>query len=393
MTTKTFEQTIDELRTVLMMRQELTYFAQILLQCRVHEDTNIPTACINGIDLRINPDWFLALEGDDAKAKFKHQLFVMFHEALHPALCDMDWGKGLNHKIANMAADYFNNAYIHEQINSITYPMNGGYLYDKRFSGMTKQEIYDILVKENPEDNNPLQGDLGNGSPQDDDNGQGSGGKSKEEMIQEVQQAVQQAAIAAEQSGYGKTIPGNVKEFLDKLYNPKLPWNELLQRYMSDMLNRDDYSYSRPNPHYLSQGFYIPSLHSESVGAIGMAHDESCSVSDEDVRLYLGAIHDVWETMKPSSLEIVGFTTQISKKFKFNHGDSLDGINFRGHGGTCIFPVMDHFKDKELEVLVVFTDMEFQYPDVEPPYPVIWICVGNKNARPPKFGTMIHVSH
>jgi len=124
-----------------------------------------------------------------------------------------------------------------------------------------------------------------------------------------------------------------------------------------------------------------------------MAHDESCSVSDEDVRLYLGAIHDVWGTIKPSSLEIVGFTTKISKHFKFEHGDSLEGINFRGHGGTKIFPVMEHFKDKKLEVLVIFTDMEFEYPTKEPPYPVIWICVGNKNAKAPAFGTMIHVSH
>ena len=87
----------------------------------------------------------------------------------------------------------------------------------------------------------------------------------------------------------GKQVPDGVKTYLDNLYNPKLPWDKLLLRYMQDMLNREDYSYARPNPHYLHQGFYIPSLHSESLGHIVFAKDESGSVTDDEHKVHLGA--------------------------------------------------------------------------------------------------------
>ncbi len=388
----TFEERLDELKIVLMMKPELTFFSQILLQCRISKDTSIPTAGINGTHLIINPDWFMSLD-------FNHQLFVLFHEAEHPAFLDMERCGSRDHKLWNMACDYFNNAHIDTKINSITYPSeqyiyNGKpmkYLRDTKYDGMDKEEIYDLLQEDKDSQNqdNALDGDLGNG-----EGDEGMSDEERQEMIEEVRQAVQQAAITAEQSGQGNGIPDNVKQYLDNLYNPKLPWNKLLARYMQDMLNRDDYSYSRPNPHYLHQGLYIPSLHSESLGHVVVAADESCSVSDEDVKLYLGAIHDIWNNYKPSELDVIGFTTGISKHIKLSRGMSADCVNFRGHGGTHIPVVFDHLHEQGIkpEVLIVFSDMESDFPRNEPEYPVIWISVGNPSFKAP-FGTTVYIDN
>ncbi|QFR59835.1 hypothetical protein VOWphi5012_051 [Vibrio phage phi50-12] len=397
---KEFNECVDEIRMFLMTTKELSYFSQILLQCNVIADESIPTACIGGMELRINPVWFMNSHSDPKELQ-AHQIFVLFHEALHPAFMDQARRGNRDPRVWNDAIDYFNNAFIDKEINSVSYPSpyvyDGNpmqYLRDTRFDGMDKEQIYDILMDENEEQDNALAGDCGGQGDEPEDGDQDSSpsfSKSEAEQINDVQNAVQQAAIQATQKGCSESIPDSVQGAIDKLINPKLPWNKLLMKYMHDMNNKDDYSYMKPNAHYLAQGLYAPTLHSESLGAIGMAHDESCSVSDDDVRLYLGAIHAVWNQMKPSQLDIVGFTTNISSQFKFKAGESLDKINFRGHGGTNIFPVFEHFDKIQPEVLIIFTDMEFRYPTEKPNYPVIWICVGNERAEKPSFGTMIHV--
>lgn len=379
----TFEERLDELKVVMMMKPELTFFSQILLQCRINKDTRIPTAGINATTMVINPEWFMTLD-------FKHQLFVLFHEALHPAFMDIERCAGRDHKIWNMACDYFNNMYIHKVIKSVDYPSGAPYLLDARFDGMDKEEIYDILVddKNQQQQQNDLDGDMqGDG-----EDGEGMSPQERQEAIEKVRQVIQQAAIATEQQGQAGTIPSNVKSYLDDLYNPKLPWNKLLERYMQEMLNREDYSYARPNPHYLHQGFYLPSLYSESLGHVVVASDESCSVTDEDIKLYLGAIHDIWNTYKPSELDVIGFTTDISKHIKLSKGMDCSSINFRGHGGTHIPVVFDHIREQSIkpEVLIIFSDMYSDLPSVEPDYPVIWISVGNPNFKAP-FGTTVHV--
>lgn len=386
MTYPEFDKRIDELRTLLMLNNELAYFSQVLLMCRLIPDPSIPTACINGIVLKINPDWFMNLEPHDPKEQVRHQLFVLVHEALHPALQDIVRKGDKDHGKWNQACDYYNNAYIKHTLKNVDYPKNAPYLYNADYVDMDKEEIYDLLLSQ-PDKSNPLEGDLGEGSG---DNDEGDSDGDNQEAIDQVKQVIQQAAITATQMGYGNSVPDGIKRYLDELYNPKLPWNKILVNHMQAMLNKDDYSYSKPNMHYLHQGFYVPSLYSESVGHIITAHDESGSVSDKDVQLYLGAIHDMWDTCKPSELTVLGFTTKITSEFNFVAGQSLDEINFRGCGGTDVHPVFDYCEDKHPEALIIFTDMDFKYPTKIPDYPVIWINTGRPSAEAP-FGTIIHV--
>lgn len=374
---------VDELKAILMMKSNTVYFSQILLQCKIIPDSTIPTACTNGLVVRINPEWFMSLEeGNSEKEQYSHQLFVLFHEAMHPALLDLELSQGLNPRKWNEACDHFNNLMIKNDFPEIRLPTNAGYLHDSRFSGMTKEEIYAVVVTE-PDEDNPLDGDLGDGelSPEE-----------QAERIIQVQKAVQSAAMAAEQMGCSTGIPNHIKRYLDDLYNPQLPWNKILENCISEMLNRDDYSYARPNPHYLAQGFYIPTLYSESLGKIGYAFDTSCSVTDADIKLYLGAIHDCWNRYQPSELEVVSFDTSVSESYKFTRGDDISSLNFRGSGGTDVFPVFEHFRDSDIEILVIFTDMYFKYPTEIPPYPVVWIAVNNPNSTAP-FGSIIHISN
>jgi len=218
---------------------------------------------------------------------------------------------------------------------------------------------------------------------------QGQGEQSLEDLQKEMSNMTQQAAMQSKMAG-GK-VPNSIEEYLEDLYNPQLPWHQILANYM-DSFAKEDYSYSKVNKQFFPHGFILPTLHSEGLGRVAIATDESGSVSNEDYKMYLGAIVDIHTRLEPEAIDMVSFTTHIVNQWEILQEDDISKINFRGSGGTHIPAVIDHFNaaKKKPQVLIIFSDMESAMPDKKPDYDVIWISVGNPRFVPP-FGKVIHV--
>lgn len=387
----------------LMRKKELAFDTSIVLNMprEFNSDPELKMK-VKGTKLLVNPEWFLSLSDNDRQWNIRHT-------AWHVIGFDEPRGKNKDANCWNLASDLWINSML-EHDDSFDCKMPPETAYDPRFRNWSKDKIYEYLKnnqqeQEKQQGNDPMAGDCGgdqqgdqpegnqpnsgNGDGDNDKDGQGQPQPTPEQLEKQIQSMVQQAAMQAKQAG-GK-VPDSIEEYLDELYNPKLNWANLLMRYMTAH-NTYDYSYQRLHKKFFPHGIIMPSMYSEGLGPVVVATDESCSVSDDDLLLYKGAIEAILTEMEPESMTVLGFTTQVDHETVLTDASEIDKIKFRVHGGTHIPAVFDYIEDRGInpQVLICFSDMESAFPKETPAYDVIWICVGNPRWQPP-FGRVVYV--
>ena len=369
------EQAISKSLMQLMRSKDQAYITCVLLNLPKEITEEIPTAGVNGVRMVINPKFFLELS--EAQRRF-----LLVHEAWHIGLMDVIRGKNKDKQVWNQACDHYINLMVDGQKDAQLSFIEGG-LKNPKYTGWEKEDIYNDLLKNPPSNcNNPLDNDIQDGD-----------GELSEEEVQkiegEISKIVQQAAMQAKAAG-GR-VPTQVETYLDDLYNPRLPWDKILIKYM-DSFNNEDYSYQRINKNFFPHGIILPTLYGEGLGRIAIANDTSSSVNDIEFKSYLGAIADIKTKLNPSQMDVVSFTTRIEKTWTIQSDEDISKIQFRAQGGTDLYPVFDHFNDpkNQPQVLIVFSDLECMPIRKKPNFDVIWIVVNNPNAKV-NFGKKIHL--
>ena len=375
------EQAMSKAMMQLMRSKNQTYITCVLLSLPRTFTNEIETAGVNGINMVINPEFFLELPESERR-------FLLVHEAWHIGLMDLIRLGDKNPDVWNQACDHYINLMVDEQKDPLLKFIDIG-LKDNKYSGWEKEDIYKDLMQ-NPQNQkkNKLSGDLQS-------NGDGKASKQQltkeqaQELEKQISNIVQQAAMQTKMVG-GK-VPSDVEQYLDKLYNPRLPWEKLLLKYMSS-ISYEDYSYQRINKSFFPHGIILPTIFGEGLGRIAIANDTSCSVSDEEFKAYLGAIKDIKDRLNPEQIDVVTFTTRIEKTWTIREDEDISKIQFRAGGGTDLYPVFHHFNQpkNKPQVLIVFSDLECTPIKQKPDFDVIWICVNNKSAQT-NFGKKIHI--
>lgn len=342
-------------------------------------DESIPTACTNGKSIKFNPTFFDSLT-------HPQQVTLIAHETWHVALNHMSRMQGLDPETANHAADYVINIMLKDAGYE---PLPDWLCLDKYRKWSTKQ-VYDDLMKNKkdgkPEPQNGQGGDIDTIDPK---------APTAGEQAQDIKEIIVRANTAKKQAeqSTGKSagaMPGELEVMIEGYLNPKLPWQTILQNYMSEM-DKSDYSFQRPNRRYMPDVF-IPSLSGEGMGDIALVYDISCSVTNHELRQYTSEADDVIRKLEPSKVDIVTFDTQIQDTYTLDQGETAEHLVFHGRGGTSLRCVFEYFKDKRPSVIVIFSDLECTPTPIEnkPNVDVIWICVNNPRAKV-NFGKLIHV--
>lgn len=376
----------------LMRTKELAFDTSIILNMPrefISEEDKLMQ--VSGTTLKVNPVNFLNLSEND-------QQWNIRHTAWHVIGFDEVRIGERNPELWNMASDLWVNSMLtHDESFKANRPQDA--VYSPQFKDWEKEDIYNFLEQNQQEQEkhqqDPMKGDCdGKGQPSSDSDEEGDGNSqsnspSPEQLEKQIQSMVQQAAMQAKQAG--GIVPNCIEEYLENLYNPKLPWSSLLLKYM-DSHNTFDYSYQRINKAFFAHNLIMPTLYSEGLGHIMIATDESCSVSDKDLELYLGAIKAIKDELDPELMTVMGFTTQVDHVNTIDANEDIDKIKFRVHGGTHIPKVFDYIEENKMnpQVLIVFSDMESAFPQHSPNFDVIFICVGNPKWIPP-FGRAIYV--
>lgn len=325
--------------------------------------------------------------------------FILAHEALHCALSHFARREHRAKHRWDLACDLAINPLL---IKDGLKPPPGA-LYMDQFEGMTAEEIYH-QIDDLDEDTETLDQHLYDQQDSDSGRGSGQGGGSRQESGQgerpEAQpdpdrggapqpkplsesereqlsvQWQQRLAGAAQQAMQAGKLGGGWARLVDYLLQPQLPWRMLLARYMT-AISRDDYNYSRPSRR---EGTAIlPSLRSSQVDVV-VVLDTSGSVSADEIREFMSEV-DAIKGQVRARVTLHACDAQLANDGPWEYEPWEEfklPRDFTGGGGTCFTPVFEwvHGRDRQPDLLVYFTDAQGEFPDREPPFPVLWLVKG-----------------
>jgi len=408
----TAKELVDKAKTKLVMGK--IFWASLALPLSYREDTTIKSACTNGKEVRYNPAFVESLDIQEA-------MTLIAHEAGHGGLLHHLRLGDRNPDLFNKAADYVVN--LHLRDSEFVLPPH--VLIDNRFKGMSVEHVYSILEREqqdnddgDKQDDNQQQqsggGDDGNGQPQNGDNGDDSQqdatpwqddsqstpqewggveqydyeaeGQTQSEAEAEARQILVDALDAAQSAG---TVPAGMETTIEKLVETTVPWEEVLQRFLTVQAN-NDYTWSTPNRRFLAMGFYLPALKNLEIGGVVFSIDASGSVTSR-IRL----VEKIVSELQSASAIFKIPTTVIQCDTEIQDTVDLEPdtvINVIGGGGTDFVPPFVWVNENmpDTKAMVYLTDGMCRSFPKEPDYPTLWCVYDNDDFEPP-FGEVLIV--
>lgn len=361
------EKKINQAKINLFTAKNTTFFSTLLAQLRIEWNESFPTAGTDGIRLVINPNFIEPLS-------LKQTIGLLLHEVMHVALEHVSRKESANlEKIRyNIAGDYVINGMLDNWGYEL--PENGyiNHKYDTYSTRQVYDDLENIAIPKNfVVDILPSTGD----------------GDNEEEHAERVITNIIKAVTQAKLNNDCGSIPGEILIKVEELTNPKLPWNVILQEYMSSY-NKDDYSWTKPNRKYWPE-FYLPSAIGENLDQITVGIDTSGSISQKDFDAFIAEVSYIFDILKPKKLRLMTFDTEVRDDKEFTEGDSIEGLTCFGGGGTDIHPLIKSIIEDSPDIVLIFTDMEFFMPNLDSVQSdLFWIRIG-KNKKIPTKGILI----
>lgn len=372
---------MDKCKSTVFLASDAVFFGSLMCSLEFSWNNAIASARTDGIMIEFNPNFFMALSEETRSTVLKHELWHVAR--MHSLRC----GNRDPHNW-NWACDIRNNNDLENTGNSFLGIENcwKDQSYDKLGSGlMSEEEIYEILIKNQLPAPSGGPFGVGAGDVSDEDLTSLSD-QQKQQAINTVVQAVQQAKLA----GQAGVIPGGVETILKQFLEPAIPWEQVLMKYFTDMLD-EDYSWARPNRRY--QHVYLPSRFTDDGRLEHLMYflDVSGSISMHDILRFNSEIKYIQEVLNPEKLTLVQFETEIVKTDEFETDQPFNEITVNAGGGTSLVPVREMIEKFKPTAAVIFTDllvtpMEPLTEDI----PVIWCVYGNPRATVP-FGRLLHI--
>ena len=362
------------------------FFASILYKRQLVKDESVPTLAVSDRGtIYYNPEFVESLT-------VPQLVWGLCHEVGH-VICQHAIRRGSrDHSKWNYAGD----AWINDTLNScnvgdpIPNTVNMPGSKDK-----TTEQIYDELP-DNPGNGGGQGQGKGKGSGYMDGDGMGSdiieegqplSEAEKNEIEAQTKIDVAEAAQIAKAKG---KLPGALAEFVADILNPKTPWHEILERYMTDMA-KGDYSWSRPNRRFMSQRMYMPSTgRVPKLGEVVIQVDISGSVSKQEIAYYNGHLKRIIEQTHPEKVHVIYTDTEVQHHDEFDNPEDVQ-INFYSGGGTHMPAGYEYIDEKGIDpqVFITLTDGYTAFPD-SVPCPSIW-CISSENITAPDCaGESIH---
>lgn len=342
------------------------FFATLVLSLPMEADESIPTAATDMTKIIYNPKFFEGLTVEQI-------MFVLVHEVMHVMFKHGLRKRGRNHRLWNAAGDFAINLIAQEA----GFEMIPGVLLDRKFAGMSAEQIYDKLLQ----DQNSGGGGGGKGEPQPGDVDYGNpfngdvmepehmDAEARAKIERTVQQHVAQAASMARMAG---KLGGSLERLVNGIINPPLPWQDLLREYMTRVTKHDE-SWTRRNRRIVDA--FLPARHSEQMGEVVVIGDTSGSMDNGKHYAQVGAeLTAICDQVKPERVRVIwADDTDCALEEIFEPGDPIV-LHPKGGGGTDMCRPLRHVVQFDPEVVILITDGYTPWPDREPDYPLIVCC-------------------
>ena len=344
--------------------------------------------------------------------------FMLAHEALHCALSHFARRQNRNRHRWDLACDFAVNPLL--IADGLSPPPDT--LYLSQYADMTAEEIYPLIDED--DDQQPLDQHLYDASEKDDsrsnkpDHGGDQGAQKQPQQQQRGGAGARQSenssggaqpppalsnhereqlrvkwqqrlAGAAQQALQAGKLGEGMARLVDHLLQPQLPWRALLARYMTAVA-RDDFSFARPSRR--EGKAILPSLHSSQIN-ITVVIDTSGSISDAEMQEFASEVNAIKGQLRAAiTLHACDETLCQQGPWRFEAWEefSLPG-NLGGGAGTSFVPAFQWAGSLERtpDLLVYFTDADGEFPQIEPPFPVLWLVKGR---RPTPWGLRVQLN-
>jgi len=303
--------------------------------------------------------------------------FMLAHEALHCALSHFARRGHRQRHRWDLACDYAINPLLIE--DGLTPPPNA--LVMPLYRGLTAEEIYPLIDERDDSetlDTHAYDRDerRGGSRQRPDETPQRPESLSADERERLAVQWRQRLAGAAQQALQAGKLAGELARQIDHLLQPSLPWRMLLARHLT-AIAREDYSYQRPSRR--EGEFILPGLRGQQAELV-VAIDTSGSIQDGELSAFIGEI-DALKGQIRARVTLLPCDRALAPDapFQFEPWETfVRPERLQGGGGTSFRPVFDWIErqDRRPDLLVYFTDAQGEFPEREPPYPVIWLVKG-----------------
>ncbi len=367
-------------RAVLLVTQR--FWGAMVYGLRLIEDEAIPTACTDGKQLRYNPTYILSLTAPQLRGLLAEEVshIARMHHTRRAGREPRAWNEACDLAISpDLKAGGFD-----------TSDPNGGMMYDRRFQGMSAEEIYAARQSEQKQNGKKPGGD-GPGRGEITDAPGGEAGKEKAEM--EAMTIVRSAyAMAKKHIGAGM-LPADILAIVKDLDEPKVDWRRKLRAFAEDSAIRET-DWRRPSKRSPFP-IILPGKTSSAPAKAVIGLDWSGSTMGDPRKAFGGEIQAMLDERAVGEVVVVYHDVDVKKVERYEPGDMIS-LESTGNGGTAFGPALKWIADNEHDAscIIFLTDLDgSDNQTIEPPGPpVMWCRVpGYISIKPPRFGEIIEL--
>lgn len=361
------------------------FFAGLLCRRRIEVTEAVPTAAVSdkGV-IYVNPNF-------SEKLTMQQNVFLLAHECMHVVFAHRLRKYGRDHELWNVACD----AVINHMLKAckVGEPICGMVEFDWVKDNTTAEEVYDKICREGndksgQQDGSGLGEDLTTQTP---DDGAGTAPPDSE-----VDAAIQQGKLEIASAYQGEKLRGQgggaLGSIIDAILTVKVPWFELLERYMTNRCHVH-LSWGRPNKRYLRTAYLPGKTRMPAMGKIVIGIDTSGSITDEEIGTFLGHLSRICELCDPESVDVLYTTDKVEKVDHFDRGDyAFEPRHNRWCGGTDMCAVTQWAEEHcdDAEVTIIFTDGYTPTPS-EACTDVLWVVTTDTELPSDTVGEVIRL--
>ena len=339
----TVEQRLTQAAMAIMNHPKWCMISGVMLLGKTTVSETCPTAATNGRDEIYGRKFVDTLTQEELR-------FLRMHEAMHKAYRHLTTYKFLHvidARMANAAMDYVINIMLVDGDASegfIKMPKVG--LVDTKYRGWNTKQVFDDLMQQKK--------DKGTSGKDESEGGDGQGQKStsgddldehdfdgaesmseedKNSTERDIEVAIRQGALLA-----GKGAGKESRDLMDTL-DSQIRWQEILAEFVKSFTKgKDNSSWAKVNRRWVSQGLYLPSTVSESVGSLLVGIDASGSTwSGNQLEGFVGELIAICKDCTPESVDVVWWDTEVTsvQSYQPEEYDSMKlTLKIAGGGGT-----------------------------------------------------------
>ena len=353
------------------------FYGNLAARLPIKLSDNIRSAATDGRSLIFNPAFIKTIDKDEL-------VFAVAHEVQHIVMDTFDRKGDRIHLPWNIATDYANNR---DLIESKVGKFKTDWLYDKKYDGMTAEQIYDSMLPdyEKNKEKYKLLGDRLLDDHLEPDHVDNEVDKLSPGEIQGIQDGIREALINAAASCDPGQVPGNIRRLIGNFTEPKMDWKQIIYSTMESQI-KNDFSYKKLSRRSSVSDFIFPCQLREEKIQVHIAFDTSGSCTQKMITDMLGEVVAMASMYGDYEINLMCFDTAIYNYQTYTEEDGIiTDYQMSGGGGTNVNAVFDYFKLNDIvpKQLIVFSDLYFFGGDGDPDYcPTLWLSIGNDKIMP-----------